>query len=86
MTNLHRSLNYIKLDLSTAKLYVFVDGSFANNKDLSSQIGYEVILANETIGDDEFTVQGNLIHWSLTKSKRVTRSVLARRYTAWSRE
>jgi hypothetical protein len=54
-----------------------VDGSFANNKDLSSQIGYEVIVTNETTGQDEFNIRGNLIHWSSTKSKRITRSVLA---------
>jgi hypothetical protein len=44
---------------------------------LSSQIGFEIILANKIAGDDEFTIHGNLIHWSSTKSKRVTRSVLA---------
>jgi hypothetical protein len=75
--HLDRGLTYISLDVSTAKLFVFVDGSFANNKDYSSQIGYEIILANETTENDEFTINGNLIHWSSTKSKRVTRSVLA---------
>jgi hypothetical protein len=75
--NMNRGLTYVKLDLSSAKLYVFVDGSFANNKDLSSQIGFEVILANKTIKKDEFTIYSNLIHWSSTKSKRVTKSVLA---------
>ena len=69
MNNMNRGLTYVGLDLSSAKLYVFVDGSFANNKDLSSQIGFEVILANETTGDDEFTIHGSLIHWSSTKSK-----------------
>jgi len=62
---------------SLAKLFVFVDGSFANNKDFSSQIGYLIILANEMDFIDEFTIEGNLIHYSSTKSKRVTRSVLA---------
>jgi hypothetical protein len=28
-------------------------------------------------GLDEFTIRGNLIYWSSTKSKRITRSVLA---------
>ena len=65
------------MDLLIAKLYVFVDGSFVNNKDLSSQIGYIIILVNEILGKDEFIIKGNLIYWSLTKSKRVTRSVLA---------
>jgi hypothetical protein len=36
MEHLDRGLTYIPIDLSTAKLFVFVDGSFANNKDLSS--------------------------------------------------
>jgi hypothetical protein len=69
--------DYIALDLATTKLYVFVDGSFANNKDLSSQIGYELVLANETTQNEQFEITGNLIHWSSTKCKRVTRSVLA---------
>jgi hypothetical protein len=79
MKNMTRGLNYIPLELSTAKLFVFVDGSFANNKDLSSQIGYEIILANESTSNEEsaFTITGNMIYWSSTKSKRVTRSILA---------
>jgi hypothetical protein len=77
MKNLDRGIKYIAIDLSTAKLFVFVDGSFANNKDFSSQIGYEIVLANESTQKEEFEITGNLIHWSSTKSKRVTRSVLA---------
>ncbi|KAM4067969.1 polyprotein [Hirsutella rhossiliensis] len=60
---------------------VFTDGSFANNKDLSSQIGFLVMLVNEKQESSEdvpsFNINGNLIHWSSTKCKRVTRSVLA---------
>jgi hypothetical protein len=66
------------------KLFIFVDGSFVNNKDFSSQIGYVMILANENPTangnpneTDKFTIKGNLIHYSSTKCKRVTRSVLA---------
>jgi hypothetical protein len=33
---LNRGLTYILLNVSTAKLFVFVDGSFANNKDYNS--------------------------------------------------
>lgn len=77
MEHLDRDIKYIPLQLSTAKLFVFVDGSFANNKDFSSQIGYGIIIANEATKLDDFTIKGNLIHWSSTKSKRVTRSVLA---------
>ena len=68
----------IPVDLPTAKLMVFIDGSFANNKDLSSQLGYLITLVNESpIEDNAFTIFGNIIHWSSTKCKRVTRSVLA---------
>lgn len=59
------------------RLLVFVDGSFANNIDARSQIGYIIILANETTQEGIFKIFGNIIHWSSTKCKRVTRSVLA---------
>src|SRR6266487_4228844 len=79
MKNIDRGIKYITLNLEHVKLFVFVDGSFANNKDFSSQIGYLIILANETNSttNDEFIIKGNLIYYSSTKSKRVTRSVLA---------
>jgi hypothetical protein len=76
--NIGRGLQYIPLELESARLYVFVDGSFANNKDLSSQIGFVIILGNEASQtENEFRLNGNLVHWSSTKSKRVTRSTLA---------
>jgi hypothetical protein len=59
---LNRKLTYILLNISTAKLFVFINRSFANNKDYNSQIGYEIILTNETTKNDEFTINGNLIH------------------------
>jgi hypothetical protein len=34
--NQDRGLRYVPLELDSVKLFVFVDGSFANNKDLSS--------------------------------------------------
>lgn len=56
-----------------------MDGSFANNKDLSSQIGYVIVIANEYETDvkNEFLIKGNIVHYSSTKCKRVTRAVLA---------
>ncbi|KAK2005367.1 hypothetical protein LZ32DRAFT_642395 [Colletotrichum eremochloae] len=77
--NLERGLRFVPLDLTTAKLFVFVDGSFANNHDLTSQLGFLILLGTEQVNDDEgvFTVTGNVVHFSSTKSKRVTRSVLA---------
>ena len=49
---------------------VFVDAAFANNRDLSSQIGFIIALM-----DDEGAA--NIVHYSSQKSKRVTRSALA---------
>ena len=47
--NKERGLNYVDLDPQHLRLYVFVDGSFANNKDMSSQIGYIIVLGNEEL-------------------------------------
>jgi hypothetical protein len=94
LKNLDRGIKYITLDLDYLKLFVFIDGSFTNNKDFSSQIRYVMILANEKEtpttngnetptangnpnGMDRFIIKGNLIYYSSTKYKRVTRSVLA---------
>ena len=45
---------------SFLELIVFVDSSFANNRDLSSLIGHVVILAD---GENN----ANIIHWSSVK-------------------
>jgi hypothetical protein len=58
------------LDKTSLKLLVFTDASFANNKDLSSQIGYIIVMADSNN-------QANIIYWLSIKCKRVTRSVLA---------
>jgi hypothetical protein len=45
------------------KLYVFVDVLFANNKDLSSQIGYVIVLGNKTkINDKTVSLHSNILH------------------------
>ena len=78
--NPSRGLCYIPLDFDRTKLFIFTDGSFANNKDLSSQLGFVIVLATErrTTGDNySFEIQGNIVHWNSVKCKRVTRSVLA---------
>ena len=77
MKNIDRGIKYITLDLEQVKLFIFINGSFVNNKDFSSQIGYLIILTNKIEGTDKFAIKGNLIYYSSTKSKRVTRSVLA---------
>jgi hypothetical protein len=60
-----RGLSYVPLDLSNTILYAFVDGSFANNKDLSSQIGFVIALGNERANEQEksFKLSGNIIYW-----------------------
>jgi hypothetical protein len=68
--NPNRGLKFVKLDINTLQLIAFTDASFANNKDLSSQIGYIIVLSDAT-------KKANIVHWSSVKCKRVTRSVLA---------
>ncbi|KAI0997416.1 hypothetical protein K3495_g10772 [Podosphaera aphanis] len=75
--NLDHGLHYVPLELESIKMFVFVDDSFANNHDLSSQIGYFIALGNETLGDGDFKLKANILHWSSTKYKRVTRGILA---------
>src|SRR5271167_1264851 len=65
-----RGLTFVPLDLESLSLVVFTDASFANNKDLSSQIGHVIVLTDRN-------QSANIIHWSSIKCKRVTRSVLA---------
>ena len=73
-------MRYIPLNVDDINCYVFVDASFANNKDLSSQLGFIVVLGTEEDNDNDiasFTLTGNIVHWVSRKCKRVTRSVLA---------
>jgi hypothetical protein len=56
--------------MKSIRLLVFINASFTNNKDLSSQIGFVLVLVNAT-------KRANILYWSSTKCKRVTRSVLA---------
>ena len=65
-----RGLHFVQLDLTSLKFVIFTDASFANNYDLSSQIGFVVTLVDSD-------GKANIIHWSSIKCKRITRSVLA---------
>ncbi|KAF2185681.1 hypothetical protein K469DRAFT_466462, partial [Zopfia rhizophila CBS 207.26] len=75
--NPDRGLRYIPFNIRKCSLFVFVDGSFANNKDMSSQLGFLIIIGTESRENNSFELTGNIMHYSSTKSKRVTRSVLA---------
>ncbi|KHJ33690.1 hypothetical protein EV44_g3111 [Erysiphe necator] len=68
--NPKRGLKFVKLELNSLRIITFTDASFANNADMTSQIGYVIVLADSKNN-------ANIIHWSSIKCKRVTRSVLA---------
>jgi len=78
MDNKLRGIKNVPIKLETAKLFVFVDASFANNNDLTSQLGVVIAIGNEEqTGPNTFKLTGNLIHWTSVKCRRVTRAVLA---------
>lgn len=70
MNNPDRCLTFKPLNLSTVKLVVFTDASYANNRDMSSQIGYVIVMMDDNDN-------ANLVHWTSIKCNRITRSVLA---------
>jgi hypothetical protein len=74
--NCGRGLRFVQLNPKQLRLITFTDAAFANNTDLSSQIGYIIVLADQD--------NANILHWSSTKCKRVTRSVLASELYAMS--
>ena len=51
-------------------MLIFTNSSFANNKDLLSQIRYILVLA-------DLLNKVNIVYWFLVKCKKITRSVLA---------
>ena len=64
-----RSLNYRKLDLKTLHLRSYSDSSFADNSDLTTQLGHIVFLCDN---EDNCSI----LHYSSIKSRRVVRSCL----------
>ena len=64
-----QGLIYQKLDCESLHLKVYSDSSFANNEDLSSQLGYIVLLCDKSN-------KCNILHFSSHKSRRIVRSVL----------
>jgi hypothetical protein len=77
MKYLNRGLSYVHVDLNVAKIFIFADESFANNKNLSSQLGFLMVLAYENHLENSFALIGNIMHWNSTKCKRITRSTFA---------
>jgi hypothetical protein len=62
-------LKFRKVDLESLKIKVYADLSFANNEDLTSQLGYIIMLTDKT-------GKCNILYYSSHKSRRVTGSVL----------
>jgi hypothetical protein len=67
---------YILLNLSTTKLFVFINGSLSNLKDFISQIRYIIMLVNKFKGENKFIIKRNLINTNSTKYKYITWSNL----------
>jgi hypothetical protein len=62
MEHLNRGLSYVHVDLNAAKIFIFADGLFANNKDLSSQLGFLMVFAHENHLESFFALIGNIMH------------------------
>src|SRR5438876_724687 len=74
--NHSQGLTLVSLDLNSTQLIAFTDSSFANNHDLSSQIGFILILT-ERNSNEQGLHKANIIYWSSIKCKCVTHSILA---------
>lgn len=63
-------LHYVSLNTNELQISVFIDASFVENSDHSSQLGFLItLMVNNN--------RANIIHYSPFKSKRITRSVIA---------
>ena len=50
------------INFPTAKLFVFINGLFINNKDFSFQLGYKIIIINKSTRENNFIIYNNLIY------------------------
>ena len=63
-------LSFCPLNLDKTKLIIISDAAFGNARGLRSQLGYLILLVDDTGA-------ANIIHYASNRCKRVTRSVLA---------
>jgi hypothetical protein len=70
-------LRFLKLDIQSLKLLVYTDASFANNANLTSQLGYIVVLSDDS-------GSASIINYQSSKSRRVARSSMASETLAFS--
>ena len=66
----NQGLDFIKLNLESARIVLATDASFANTADLKSQLGYFIMLV-----DDK--QRCNVLHYGSNKCQRIARSVMA---------
>ena len=71
------TISFPQLDLDSVKVIGYSDASFANNRDLSSQLGYVVFM----VDDQNHAIP---IVYKSYKARRVTRSVMAAELIAFS--
>ena len=50
------------INLPTAKLFIFINKLFINNKDFSSQLRYKIIITNKSTKENNFIIYSNFIH------------------------
>ena len=77
MANTPRHIVIPKLDLASLHIVGYADAAFANNHDLSSQLGFVILLK------DKYD-NASIIHYGSWKCHRVTRSVLGAEIYAFS--
>lgn len=74
-----RGITQKKLDMETLYLRMYADGSFANNADSTTQLGYAVLLCDD---DDN----SNVFQYSLHTHRKVLREVLGGEVMAFTNE
>ncbi|UQC81601.1 uncharacterized protein CLUP02_07087, partial [Colletotrichum lupini] len=72
----NRGLIFILLNLTIAKLFIFINKLFINNANYTLKLSYIIILINKKQTNESFIINNNIIYYSSIKSKRITQSVL----------
>lgn len=68
-------MTFVPLNLQTVKLVLVSDASFANSKEIGSQLVYFICLEDDT-------VQANFIHYGYNRCRRALGSVMASKFHA----
>ena len=50
------------INFSTAKLFIFINRLFINNKDFSFQLKYKIIIINKSTKENNFIIYNNFIY------------------------